>query len=242
MAKSPTEQLLQELESLRARGLVTDEEYAARRQAILSGQVAPPPAKSGGGFFKKVGIGCGALIGIVIVIAIIAAAAGGGSGDDDSDTAASSGGTPGAGTNRGDVHVTLAPGVSGEIAPDGSPERKSRVTIVQIQDPVVSTNPFSQPKAGMRWIGIEVIHENVGTKEVSSLDWKLRDTNDNEHEEDVIGPVVDLPDLDPIYSDLTPGGKKQGWIYFQVPEGAGIKWLRADPNTFLKNDLYFDAP
>jgi len=242
MAKSPTEKLLQELDQLKARGRITDEEYAARRQAIISGQVQLPAEKSGGSFFKKVGIGCGALLGILIVIVIIAAAAGGGSDSSDTGGTSASSGTPAAGTSKGDVRVPLAPGSSGEIAPDGNPEKRSRVTIVQIKDPVVSTNQFSRPKAGMRWIGIEVIHENIGTKEVGSFDWKLRDTNDNEHEQDVVGPVVDLPDLDPIYSDLTPGGKKQGWIYFQVPEGAGIKWLRADPNPFLKNDLYFEAP
>lgn len=237
MAKSQTEQLLKELDQLRARGLVTDEEYAARRQAIISGQVQLPAQKSGGGFFKKVGIGCGALVGIFIVIMIIAAAAGGGSEDGSNGSGGSS-----SSSKSADVRVTLAEGAVGEIAPEGNDARKSRVTIVRIMDPVVSSNQFSQPKAGMRWIGFEVIHENVGTREISSLTWKLRDTNDNEHDQDVVGPVVDMPDLDPFYADLTPGGKKQGWIYFQVPEGAGIKWLRADPNTFLKGDLYFDAP
>lgn len=235
MAKSPTEKLLQELDQLRARGLVTDEEYAARRQAIISGQVQLPAEKSGGGFLKKVGIGCGALIGVFIVIMVIAAAAGGGS---DS----GSGGSSSSASKSADVRVTLAEGAVGEVAPEGNEARKSRVTIVRIMDPVVSTNQFSQPKAGMRWVGFEVIHENIGTREISSLTWKLRDTNDNEHAQDVMGPVVDMPDLEPFYADLTPGGKKQGWIYFQVPEGAGVKWLRADPNTFLKGDLYFEAP
>ncbi|WP_322819708.1 DUF4352 domain-containing protein [Tepidiforma sp.] len=239
MPKTPTEKLLQELEQLKSRGLITDDEYAERRQAIITGQVQAPPEKSGGGLFKKLGIGCGALVGILIVIGIVVAAAGGGgSGDQSSDTAAER--TPGSGS--ADVRVTLAQGAVGEVAPGGDASRKSRVTVVRIMDPVVSTNQFSQPKAGMRWIGFEVIHENIGTKEIGSLDWKLRDTNDGEHDIDIIGPVVEMPDLDPVYSDLTPGGKKQGWIYFQVPEGAGIAWLRADPNIFAKGDLYFDAP
>jgi len=238
VAKTPTEELLREIDQLKARGLITEEEYAARRQAIISGQIQPQPQKSGGGFFKKLGIGCGALIAIGIVIVIAVAATSGGGSSDSSDTASRA--APG--SNGGDVHVALAEGAVGEVAPGGDASRKSRVTIVRIMDPVVSTNQFSQPKPGTRWVGFEVIHENVGTKEISSLDWKLRDTNDGEHDVDVVGPVVEMPALDPFYSDLTPGGKKQGWIYFQVPEGAGIKWLRADPNIFMKGDLYFDAP
>ncbi len=237
MAKSPTEELLKELEQLRARGLVTDEEYQARRQAIISGQVAQPVVvKKGGGFFRWLGIGCAGIVALFVIFAIIAAASGGG------DSSSSGDSTSDASSPRTvDVRVPLAEGAVGEIAPEGVESRKSRVTIVRIMDPVVSTNQFSKPKPGTRWIGFEVIHENIGTREIGSLDWKLRDTMDNEHDDDIIGPVIDLPDLDPIYSDLTPGGKKQGWIYFEVPEGAGIKWLRADPNVFAKGDLYFDA-
>lgn len=235
MAKSATEELLKELDQLRARGLITDEEYQARRQAIISGQVTPPVVvKKGGGFFRWLGIGCAGIVAVFVIIAIIGVASGGGD-SGSSDT------PPASGTGTVDVRVPLAEGAVGEIAPEGGESRKSRVTIVRIMDPVVSTNQFSQPKAGMRWIGFEVIHENIGTREIGSLDWKLRDTMDNEHDQDIVGPVVDLPDLDPVYTDLTPGGKKQGWIYFQVPEGAGIKWLRADPNLFAKGDLYFDA-
>lgn len=243
MARSPTEKLIQELDQLRARGLVTDEEYAARRQAIISGQVQPPAEKQGGGFFRWLGIGCAGIVGLFIVLVIITAVAGGGDGDDPPAGAEQ---TPGAqqtpAARSDDVRVALAEGAVGEVAPRGDAASKSRVTIVRILDPVVSTNPFSQPDAGKRWIGFEVIHENIGTREIMSLDWKLRDTLDGEHDQDIFGPIVDAPDLDLLYTDLTPGGKKQGWIYFQVPEGAGIKWLRADPNIVMRGDLYFDAP
>jgi hypothetical protein len=41
---------------------------------------------------------------------------------------------------------------------------------------------------------------------------------------------------------LTPGGKKQGVVVFQIPEDAQPEWLRFDPNQFLRGDLCFDAP
>ncbi|MCC7087826.1 MAG: DUF4352 domain-containing protein [Chloroflexi bacterium] len=232
MAKSPTEKLLDELDRLAAKGRISPEEYEARRNAIIAGNVAAPPEKKGGGLFKWGFLGCLgilAAIGIFFVILIVAIGAALNDATDD---------TPDSG---GDVRVSLAIGASGAIAPEGNGSKKSKVTILQVVDNVPSTNQFIQPAAGKKWIGLEVEVENVGTAQVTSLDWTLRDTTDQEHERTpwtgAEGSAIDI-----VYHDLTPGGKKRGWIYFEVDQAAGIKWLRADPNPFLANDLYFDAP
>lgn len=232
MAKSPTEKLLDELDRLAAKGRISPEEYEARRNAIIAGNVAAPPEKKGGGLFKWGFLGCLgilAIIGIFFVILIVAIGAALNDATDD---------TPDSG---GDVRVSLAIGASGAIAPEGNGSKKSKVTILQVVDNVPSTNQFIQPAAGKKWIGLEVEVENVGTAQVTSLDWTLRDTTDQEHERTpwtgAEGSAIDI-----VYHDLTPGGKKRGWIYFEVDQAAGIKWLRADPNPFLANDLYFDAP
>lgn len=232
MAKSPTEKLLDELDRLAAKGRISPEEYEARRNAIIAGNVAAPPEKKGGGLFKWGFLGCLgilAAIGIFFVILIVAIGAALNDATDD---------TPDSG---GDVRVSLAIGASGAIAPEGNGSKKSKVTILQVVDNVPSTNQFIQPAAGKKWIGLEVEVENVGTAQVTSLDWTLRDTTDQEHERTpwtgAEGSAIDI-----VYHDLTPGGKKRGWIYFEVDQAAGIKWLRADPNPFPANDLYFDAP
>ncbi len=238
--KSALEQQLEQLDQLKKRGTLTDAEYESRRQAIITSapMAAQVQAKSGaGGIFKFGFFGClgviGALVGLVVVIAIVASAAGGG---DEDDAAAAQPGQ--VGTNKGDVHVPFAAKSSGEIAPDGNKERRTKVTILQTSD-VTSDNPFLKPNAGMKWFGIEVVVENTGTKEVTSLDWKLRDSQDGEHDREFFtgGSGKDLEGL----FNLTPGGKTQGWIYFEIPVDATAKWLRADPNPFLKNDLYFDV-
>lgn len=240
MAKTNLEQQLRELDRLKARGVITDDEYQSRRAAVLASTEAAIAVKEGGsaakGIFKWGFFGCfgviGAIVAFVVVIAIIVAAAGGGDDDDDA-------GAPGAvGANKGDVHVTLAPGASGEIAPDGNAARRVKVTIVQVTDNVRSSNSVETPGAGMKWWGVEVIVENVGTKEVTAVDWKLRDSQDGEHNQEFVF-FAGQP-LEGVY-DLTPGGKTQGWVFFEIPAGATVKWLRADPNIFLKNDLYFDA-
>ena len=48
-------------------------------------------------------------------------------------------------------------------------------------------------------------------------------------------------DLDVIYTDLSPGAKRTGWVFFEIDADASVRWLRADPNPFLAHDLYFDA-
>lgn len=231
MARSGTEKLLDELDSLAAKGRLSAEEYEARRSAIIAGNVAAPAEKKGGGLFRWGLLGCLGIIAAIGLFFVLLFVAIGVALNDAADD------TPDTG---GDVRVTLAAGASGAIAPEGNGSKKSKVTILQVVDNVPSANQFIQPAAGKKWIGFEVEVENVGTAQVTSLDWTLRDTTDQEHERTpwtgAEGSAIDI-----AYHDLTPGGKKRGWLYFEVDAAAGIKWLRADPNPLLANDLYFDA-
>lgn len=221
------ERQLKELERQKERGVLTDEEYAARRQALVT--AAPVVAeKKRGGFMKWGLIGCVgifAAVGIffVAVIALLAAAF------SSSDSAEDSG---------GDVRSTLTAGASGVISAEGNGAKKSKVTVLQIADSASSANMFLQPDAGKKFWAIEVEIENVGTQEVTSLDWKLRDSKDLEHDRQFMNDVG--PNIEVFYN-LTPGGKTRGWVVFEIDADATPKWLRADPNPFLANDLYFDA-
>lgn len=240
MARSNLEKQLTDLDRLRSRGVITDDEYQARRAALIAtpANAAAPPRRGSfiGGAFKLGFLGClgiiAAVVGILVVIGILLAAAGSGDSDD------GNGGPGDVGTNPGDVHVPLAVGSSGEIAPERNGSKRSRVTIVQIADNVTTGSTFIRPAAGQKWWGVEVVVENVGTSEVNAISWKLRDSNDGEHDEAFV--VGAGQPLDRIYN-LTPGGKAQGWVFFEIPTGTSPKWLRADPNLFLANDLYFDA-
>ncbi len=242
MAKSNLEKQLEDLEKLRQRGVLTDEEYAQRRTAIMAQpgvQVVQQGGSGVGKVFKWGCLGIVALFGLFVIIGLIAVAASSGGDEDDENPNAGRTGTPGAvGTNPGDVHVPLRSNSSGEIAPERNNDKKVRVTILQIADNVTSSNQFAQPAAGKKWWGVEVVVENVGTSEASSLSWKLRDSADGEHDNTF---VVGAGEMLNVLFNLTPGGKTQGWVYFEIPEDASPKWLRADPNIFLKNDLYFNA-
>jgi hypothetical protein len=165
MAKSPTEKLLDELDQLAAKGRVSPEEYEARRSAIIGGNVAPPPEKRGGGLFKWGFLGCLGIIAAIGLFFVLLIVAIGVALNDAADEEPDSG---------GDVRVALSAGASGVIAPEGNGSKKSKVTVLQVVDNVPSANQFIQPAPGKKWIGFEVEVENVGTSQVTSLDWTLR--------------------------------------------------------------------
>jgi hypothetical protein len=226
------EKRLQDVDRLRERGVITEEEHQARRAALMTSQPVIVQ-KKGGGFFKIAGLGCGGLILLVVVIVVAVAATGGG--DDDKSTA----GTPG--TSSGDVHVPLAVGSKGVVAPERHRNKKMQVTILEITDAIVSTNQFTQPSAGKKFWGARVEIENVGTEEITNPQFRLRDSKDGEHEVSISGAIATGQGLQSFVS-LTPGGKVAGYVVFEIDADASPKWLRADPNFLLKNDLYFDAP
>lgn len=232
MAKNNLERQLKDLDSLRQRGVLTDEEHASRRAALLASTESTVAVKEGGsaakGIFKWGFFGCLGILGavgalVIILIVIIAAAAGG-----------SDGSEPGS-----DVHVTLADGASGVIFPERLDEKKTKVTLVRVLDPATSDNQFTQPDAGNRYWAVEVQIENVGTEEVNGISWKLRGSNDFEYDREFVTGIG--AELEP-FTNLTPGAKQQGLVVFEIPADVTPKWLRADPNIFAANDLYFDAP
>jgi hypothetical protein len=119
-----------------------------------SGGAAQPVAvKKGGGIGRFALIGCGGLLALAVIAIALVAVAGGG---DDDESAGTSGSQSQAGTSRGDVHVPLAVGASGEIAPDGNNDRRSKVIVLEIQDNARSTNQFSQPPAGKRYYALQI--------------------------------------------------------------------------------------
>ncbi|MGH2608295.1 MAG: DUF4352 domain-containing protein [Tepidiformaceae bacterium] len=232
MARSELEKKLGELDALRARGVITDAEHESRRQALLADTsvAAVSRGSKASGIFKWGVMGClgmFAAVGMLFIVVIVLIAAAVGSSADNAED------------SGGDVRVALAAGASGDIAPERNGSKKSRVTILQVVDNAQSTNQFIQPTEGKKWVGFEVEIENVGSQQVTSLDWTLRDTKDQEHDRAFV--TVAGAELDVIYSDLSPGGKRQGWVFFEVDADAAVRWLRADPNPFLAHDLYFDA-
>jgi hypothetical protein len=219
------EDQLRDLDSLKGKGVITDDEYHARR-AILLQQTSPIEKKGSvaGGIFKWGAVGClaivGAFVGLIVLIVVIIALAAGGSTTDLKDT-----------------RVALAVGSSGTVETAG--DRTVKVTINAISDPAISTNEFEQPQAGNHYIALAVTIENVGQREslgISKI--LLRGTDGFEYDNTFISGVG-ASDLN-TYQNLTSGGKVDSVVAFEVKDGTEVDWVKFDPNPFAKGDLYFD--
>ncbi len=141
----------------------------------------------------------------------------------------------GAGSHK-DVHVAYAEGSSGTVTTAGGV--KNKVTINKITDPATSSNSFEQPKPGNHYMTVAVTIENVGSKETTGVDTKLRMTDGTEYGQ-TFASGIGASDLNSIKS-LTSGGKTDAVFAFEVKDGLTIQWLKFDPNIFATGDLYFD--
>lgn len=168
------------------------------------GYYGPPPKRRRSGILGGIGIGClialgVAVIAVIAVIAVFASAARGVS------TAVATAG------NFQDVHAAFANSSSGTVTTSGPKTHK--VTLVRIDDNAKSTNQFSQPKVGNRFVAIQVVVENPGNSEISPGEWKLHTTSGNEYDRTFVASVGQ----ELSSSSLTPGAKTQGTIVFEIP-------------------------
>ena len=178
-------------------------------------------------------IGCGGLLGLLLLFVVIAVAVSedGGPGATEGDRSTA----PPPAEAEAENEALLAPGQSATA-------EGLRITLVEIVDPFVSSNSFSRPKAGHRHVAFRVLIENVSNRNqfVSPFDFTLTDAENFQY--DPTSVVFDGPSLYDCPSQLTGGGRCEGWLGFEVREGAGLKDLMFDPNTFTKTDHHFRAP
>jgi hypothetical protein len=216
------EDRLKELDQLRNRGLITAEEYQARRAAII--QEVGTGGGGGGSVFKWGAIGClsifgaGALL-LIVAVVLIAVAVSGSKGE------------------FADTRVALAIGASGSVETAG--EVKTKVTVEEITEPATSTNPFDQPQVGNHYLTIAVTIENVGERETHGGDFKLRMKDGIEYNEIF---ATGFGRGGGAFQNLTSGGRTSAVLAFEVKDGSEIEWLKFDPSPLAKGDLYFDGP
>ena len=217
------ENRLKELDKLKSKGTITEDEYQTRRAAIMS-DTAPPEQKRGGilrwgligclGMFAAVGV---VVVGIVVLIIVAVGSS--------SDLA-----------GRDDVRVSFAEGSSGTVETAG--DVKNRVTIDSIIDPAISDNQFSQPADGFHYLTIAMTIENAGERETTGGTFTLRTTDGFEYDQTFVSGIG-ASDLN-FLQGLTSGGKTTAVVAFEVPDESRVEWLKFDPNPFAAGDLYFD--
>jgi hypothetical protein len=164
------------------------------------------------------------------------------SGGDSGDDGASP--TP-APTRVADQRFPMQPGVTAVVVAGYNADQLSTVTLGETIDGFTHpSNQFQAPEAGNRWWGIYLAIENTGTADTISLRYKLRLEGQAEYDPRFIAGVPGM--IEYTYSDLTPGARKEGWLYFEIPAGAEIDALRVDGRNGPRGEqppaVYFETP
>lgn len=97
------------------------------------------------------------------------------------------------------------------------PLTAATITVVSADPNYKDPNEFSQPKAGNRFVAVEVLYENGGTETVSynPFDWKLTDSAGFSYQQNYSGKEPALHS-----GDLAAGEKARGFITYEVPQSA----------------------
>jgi Domain of unknown function (DUF4352) len=103
------------------------------------------------------------------------------------------------------------------------PLNAATVTVVSADLNFKGQNEFLQPKAGNRFVAVEILYENTGTEKVSynPFDWKLTDSSGFNYEHGYSGKGPELNS-----GDLSPGEKARGFITYEVPTSSSGLMLK----------------
>lgn len=102
------------------------------------------------------------------------------------------------------------------------------ITLNGIVDPFISTNQFSKPKAGDRWVTIDVTITNDGTGEYSFnslFDWKAKDADAFTYGADISASSAASPFLS-TGKLAAKGDQARGVVGFAIKEGAVLKTVQ----------------
>lgn len=98
---------------------------------------------------------------------------------------------------------------------------KLDVTVVKIADPAKSSDEFSTPETGNRWIGIQFQLVNTGTTAYSDSPGNGTQIADTQGQQftSTFADITAGPSMASSVN-LKPGAKALGWIVFEVPKAS----------------------
>jgi hypothetical protein len=196
-----------------------------------------PPRKSRVG--KMVGFGCLGFAAVVVLVVVIGAVAmsGGSSGDSVTSKPVSSalkGGQPTAGKADDTVKKSAqAAKVGDTISLKGTGDgTKLDVTVVKVADPAKSSDEFTTPDAGKRYVGVQFRLVNTGSAaydDSPSNGAQLADSGGQRFDA-TFADITAGPSMASAVK-LQPGGKALGWIVFEVPKGSNVATVQFTMNS-----------
>jgi hypothetical protein len=158
---------------------------------------------------------------VVVVVALVA------SGGDDPDQDVQVSGP--ASTSEGGPAPTSAP-ASGD-RPVGATAKTGNfdVTVFAVTDPQPAPNRFEQPKAGFRYIAVDVQVANKSNRQErfsSLLGFSLLDAENRKYDPEFLSSLTPGPPE----GEVPPGEAIRGFVVFEVPEAAAGLRFRVQGN------------
>jgi len=105
-----------------------------------------------------------------------------------------------------------------------APGSKAAVTAVKVIDPTASTDGFSTPAAGSRYVAVQFQIQNTGTAaydDSPSNGARVTDVSGQQFESSLVSSVSAGP-VFPATVKLAPGEKALGYIVFEVPASSNV--------------------
>ena len=158
-------------------------------------------------------------VAIAVVFIVGAAVLGGKSTTKSSTPTTVAGGVPtsSAGSSVGPSTPSAPNGAEHVIGETGTTS-KWAITVNAVKNPYVSTNGFDTPKAGNRYVAVDMTAANNDSKSQpfsTLLQLSMIDSQSYKYTPAIAG--LDLPQLG---GDVAPGAANRGWVVFEVPATA----------------------
>ncbi len=113
---------------------------------------------------------------------------------------------------------------------------KLDVTVVKIADPAKSSDEFTTPGSGKRFVGVQFKLVNTGTAAYSDSPAngaKITDV-DGQQFDSTFADITAGPSMSSAVR-LKPGGKALGWIVFEVPKASKTDTVQFAMNSGMAN-------
>lgn len=144
--------------------------------------------------------------------------------------------TTAAPTNTATPRPTNTPAPTATPTPNPKPKlgttteaKGSKYTVNAVQDNIPSTNQFSQPKPGMRWVAIDVTQEGVTANDpFNSFYFGVQDADDYVYDSTFASGAGKTPTFQS--GTLQPAQRVRGWLIFEIPAAAVLEAVLVEPD------------
>lgn len=122
---------------------------------------------------------------------------------------------------------------------------KTQVTAVKFVNSVKSTDGFSTPEKGQRWIGVQFRIKNTGTlayDDAPSNGAKVIDTHGQQFESDITASSINAGPMLPALTKVAVGGSALGYLVFAVPKASKVSKIQFSEDSGFADTAEWVVP